>query len=104
MHFLTTLARRISTLGYPLGVQFNPEGSLWRDPPMYWEHIVYPAYIEAHQDMFENGDVENGKPTGQRVPGLVVIEPVKRWAEMSIDDIVRCCCDVLEDFCARLDC
>lgn len=65
---------------------------------MYWEHIVYPAYIEAHQDMFEGGDVENGKPTGHRVPGLVVIEPVKKGAEMSIDDIVRRCCAALEDF------
>ncbi|KAF8441777.1 P-loop containing nucleoside triphosphate hydrolase protein [Boletus edulis BED1] len=90
--------RRHERHGYHTAVQFNPEGSLWRDPPMYWEHIVYPAYIEAHQDMFENADVENGKPTGQRVPGLVVIEPVKKGAEMSIDDIVRRCCDVLEDF------
>jgi len=87
--------RRHERHGYHTAVQFNPEGTLWRDPPMYWEHIVYPAYIEAHQDMFANGDVENGKPTGQRVPGLVVMEPVKKGAEMSIDDIVRCCCDAL---------
>lgn len=65
---------------------------------MYWEHIVYPAYVEAHRDMFENRDVENGNPTGQRVPNLVVIEPVKKGAEMSIDDVVRRCCDVLGDF------
>ena len=45
--------------------------------------------------MFANGDVENGKPTGQRVPGLVVMEPAKKGAEMSIDDIVRRCCDAL---------
>lgn len=70
---------------------------------MYWEHIVYPAYIEAHQDMFENGDVENGKLTGQRVPSLVVIEPVKKGAEMSIDDIVRRGCDALWDFAHALD-
>lgn len=61
---------------------------------MYWEQIVYPAYVEAHRDIFENGDVENGKPTGNIVPGLVVIEPVKKGEEMSVEDIVRHCCDV----------
>lgn len=66
---------------------------------MYWEHIVYPAYVYAHQEMFENGDVENGKLTGQRVPGLVVIEPVKK----GIDDIVWSCCDVLLDFARGWD-
>jgi len=70
---------------------------------MYWEHIVYPAYVYAHQEMFENGDVENGELTGQRVPGLVMMEPVKKGAEMRIDDIVRRCCDVLLDFALRLD-
>ncbi|KAF8549029.1 P-loop containing nucleoside triphosphate hydrolase protein [Imleria badia] len=67
------------------------EGSLWKDPPMYWEQIVYPGYLEAHRDMFENGDVENGKLTGQR------------GAEMSIDDIVGRCCDVLGDYAHGLD-
>lgn len=70
---------------------------------MYWEHIVYPAYIEAHRDIFENGDVENGELTRERVPGLVVIEPVKKGAEMSIDDIVRSSCDVLWNFARELD-
>lgn len=70
---------------------------------MYWEHIVYPGYIEAHKDMFENGDVENGKLTGERASGLVVIEPVKKGAEMSIDDMVRSCCDVLWDTARALD-
>ncbi|KAH0825719.1 hypothetical protein J3R83DRAFT_3914 [Lanmaoa asiatica] len=70
---------------------------------MYWEHIVYPAYIEAHEGMFENGDVEEGKLTGKRVPGLVVIEPVKKGGGMSIDDIVRSCCDVVWNFTHALD-
>lgn len=62
---------------------------------MYWENIVYPAYIEAHQEMFEHGDVENGKPTGERARGLVVIKP---GSETSMDDIVQGCCDVLCHF------
>jgi len=66
---------------------------------MYWEQIVYPAYVEAHQEMFENGDVENGKPTGEKVQGLVIMEPVKKEEEevMSMNDMVRRCCEVLLD-------
>ncbi|KAL1740697.1 hypothetical protein HDZ31DRAFT_46976 [Schizophyllum fasciatum] len=37
------------------------EGALWRDPPHYWEQIVYPAYIEAHKHIFTDGDVEHGR-------------------------------------------
>ncbi|KAL1709185.1 hypothetical protein EV121DRAFT_195359 [Schizophyllum commune] len=37
------------------------EGALWRDPPHYWEQIVYPAYVEAHKHIFEGGDVEYGR-------------------------------------------
>lgn len=70
---------------------------------MYWENIVYPAYIEAHQDMFENGDVENGELTGERAASLVVIEPTKKGAEMSMDDIVRSSCDALWDFARPLE-
>ncbi|KAG9309342.1 hypothetical protein JVU11DRAFT_10578 [Chiua virens] len=65
---------------------------------MYWEYIVYPAYLEANKGMFENGDVENGKLSGESAPDLVVIEPTRKGAEMRIDDIVRRCCDVLWDF------
>ncbi|KAG6861683.1 hypothetical protein C0995_013252 [Termitomyces sp. Mi166 len=48
------------------------EGSLWRDPPGYWEQIVYPAYVDAHRDVFIGGDIEGGLP-GEKVKGLVVI-------------------------------
>ncbi|KAF9233488.1 P-loop containing nucleoside triphosphate hydrolase protein [Melanogaster broomeanus] len=98
--------RRHARHGYHTAVQSDPEGALWRDPPMYWEQIVYPAYVEAHQEMFENGDVENGKPTGEKVQGLVIMEPVKKEGEeeeeeeegvMSMNDMVRRCCEVLLD-------
>ncbi|EDR08894.1 uncharacterized protein LACBIDRAFT_161970, partial [Laccaria bicolor S238N-H82] len=32
---------------------YHTAGTLWRDPPHYWEEIVYPAYLEAHKDVFE---------------------------------------------------
>ncbi|KAK7693427.1 hypothetical protein QCA50_002995 [Cerrena zonata] len=28
---------------------YTPEGEVWRDPPQYWEKIVWPAYIRALQ-------------------------------------------------------
>lgn len=33
----------------------------WKDPPGYVDKIVWPNYVEAHQWMFEHGDVEGGK-------------------------------------------
>jgi nicotinamide/nicotinate riboside kinase len=55
------------------GVQSDPEGALWRDPPHYWEQIVWPAYLRAHRDVFVNGDVETGRSSG-KIGGLVVVE------------------------------
>jgi len=75
---------------YP-GVQSDPEGALWRDPPNYWEQIVYPAYLDAHRDLFEGGDVQRGKPTGNKLEDLVVIEGL----EMSMGDMVELCCRIL---------
>lgn len=49
---------------------------MWRDPPQYWEQIVYPAYVRAHQHLFTNGDVENGELNGQ-IPDLVMLDGLK---------------------------
>ncbi|KAG6897724.1 hypothetical protein C0992_011934 [Termitomyces sp. T32_za158] len=59
------------------------EGSLWRDPPGYWEQIVYPAYVDAHRDVFVDGDVEKGL-AGEKAKGLMVIDSL----EMSMDKAV----------------
>ncbi|KAJ8083348.1 ribosylnicotinamide kinase [Marasmius tenuissimus] len=51
---------------------YTPEGDTWRDPPQYWEKIVWPAYLKAHKHIFESGDVVSGAPK----PGndLIVLE------------------------------
>lgn len=36
-------------------------GDVWQDPPHYFDNIVYPAYVDAHKQLFENGDVEKGE-------------------------------------------
>lgn len=73
------------------GVQTDPEGALWRDPAGYWENIVYPAYVDAHKEVFENGDVEHGKPT-PKIEGLVLLETL----DISITDAVERCCQVIK--------
>jgi nicotinamide/nicotinate riboside kinase len=71
-------------------VQTDPEGTFWRDPPDYWENIVWPAYVDAHSRIFENGDVEHGKPTGV-IEGLVLLETL----DMSMTEAVERCCQVI---------
>ncbi|KAJ8076940.1 ribosylnicotinamide kinase [Marasmius tenuissimus] len=71
-------------------VQSDPEGSLWRDPPAYWEQIVWPAYIEAHREAFVDGDVENGMPS-DKVKEILLINSL----EIGMDEIVERSCAVL---------
>ena len=72
------------------GVQSDPEGALWRDPPEYWEQIVWPAYVRAHEGMLEGGDVEHGRPT-EKVRDLVLIEGL----EKSMDEVIDVVCEKL---------
>lgn len=53
---------------------------------------MYPAFVDAHRDVFENGDVDNGKP-GPKVEGLVLLESL----EMGMGEAVERCCGVLKD-------
>lgn len=64
------------------------EGSLWRDPPHYWEQIVYPAFIEAHKDVFVSQDVEHGEP-GEKVPRLQVLESLDLSMSEVVDRVCR---------------
>jgi hypothetical protein len=73
------------------GVQSDPEGSLWRDPPEYWEQIVHPAYKAAHAPIFENGDVENGKSNGV-VEGLIVMNGL----EVGMSELIGIACEAVE--------
>jgi len=69
------------------------EGTLWRDPPQYWEQIVYPAYVDANREVFENGDVETGAASG-KVGGLVLLESL----EMAMWEAVSRSCEVISAF------
>jgi nicotinamide/nicotinate riboside kinase len=65
------------------------EGSRWRDPPGYWQNIVYPAYEEANKHFFEGGDVEQGSLSEMgKAQGLMLIEGL----EMNMGEIVGSVC------------
>ena len=57
-------------------------GGVWVDPPNYFDQIVYPAYVKAHEDIFERGDVEKGalRPAWE---GLQVLAPLEGEEEMT---------------------
>lgn len=31
------------------------QGTVWTDPPGYFDDIVYPAYVKAHSGVFKDG-------------------------------------------------
>ncbi|KAH9986758.1 hypothetical protein BJV74DRAFT_515444 [Russula compacta] len=86
--------RRLQRSGYATAEQMNTEGAFWKDPPGYFEQLVYPAYLDAHRSMFTDDDVERGSPL---LPSLVLIEPL----QMSMDDIVARCCEELVSILRR---
>jgi hypothetical protein len=69
----------------------NLENTLWRDPPEYFEQVVYPAYVRAHEHMLSDGDVEKGTPNGV-VKELVLIE----GEELGMDEIFERSCEAVE--------
>lgn len=61
-------------------------GGVWVDPPNYFEQIVYPAYIKAHEGIFERGDVEAGEVKeewGEGGKRLEVLRPLEGAEEMT---------------------
>lgn len=72
------------------GVQSDPEGSFWQDPPQYWEQIVWPAYVKAHKDLIEGGELEHGQPSG-KVKDLILVDGM----DQSIGEVVDRVCEQL---------
>ncbi|KAI9510063.1 P-loop containing nucleoside triphosphate hydrolase protein [Russula earlei] len=83
-------SERSENLGY-----VTAEGVFWKDPPGYFQELVYPAYVQAHRALFTDGDVEGG---ALLAPGIVLIEP----QQMNMDDIFTRCCEELVSVIRRL--
>lgn len=67
-------------------------GDVWVDPPRYFEKIVWPAYIKAHEHIFD-GDIETGPVTsswGEKGRDLLVVEPKDGEEEMTKAFISSC--------------
>ncbi|KDQ15268.1 hypothetical protein BOTBODRAFT_31926 [Botryobasidium botryosum FD-172 SS1] len=73
-------------------VYILPDGTIWEDPPHYWEQIQYPAYKRAHQHLYVDGDVENGRLSGE-IDGLLLLD-VKG---MSMDYMLDASCQSVMD-------
>jgi nicotinamide/nicotinate riboside kinase len=46
---------------------------VWRDPPNYWEQIVYPAYVKAHKHLFKDENVEKGVLNPDYINELILL-------------------------------
>ena len=58
-------------------------GDVWTDPPQYFEKIVYPGYVKAHEHIFEGGDVEKGEELKEWKERVVVLTPKEGEAEVT---------------------
>lgn len=68
----------------------SSDGSAWKDPPHYWEHIAYPAYIRAHSHLFHGGDVDAGPLSRKaRSSNLIVLDGEGTAQALSSEDIFQ---------------
>jgi len=73
--------RRYERHGY-----HTAEGELWRDPPDYWEQIVWPAYIEAHKHIFEDGNWESGASSGN-IEDILIIDELEAGMTRAVNEV-----------------
>jgi len=73
----------------------TPEGDIWRDPPMYWEKVVWPAHVRAHRHIFKDEDVEKGDPNG-KVKEMILFDSTAT----KVDDMLSAIMDKIFDFSA----
>lgn len=61
------------------------DGLTWRDPPEYWDQIIWPAYLLAHRHMFQDGMVESGELDRDSWAGkdVILLEPHADAADAS---------------------
>ncbi|CAE6457399.1 unnamed protein product [Rhizoctonia solani] len=50
------------------------DGSIRADPPYYWDHFSYPAYVRSHSHLF-HGEIDTGPlSAGAESVGVVLLE------------------------------
>ncbi|GAA5828497.1 hypothetical protein JCM3770_002288 [Rhodotorula araucariae] len=83
--------RREERHGYHTQVLSDAEGSLWRDPPEYWDLCVWPAYLRAHAPLFVDGDVERGLLDPAAIEGGQLLEA----KELGMEEMVVRACEAI---------
>ncbi|EPQ27878.1 uncharacterized protein PFL1_04622 [Pseudozyma flocculosa PF-1] len=88
------LKRREERNGYA-----TAEGTVWQDPPGYFESVVWPAYVEAHRNVFVDGQLDSGAPAppvpgqeqadGGPIPDLVLLEGDEEAQPHSLPEPLR---------------
>jgi nicotinamide/nicotinate riboside kinase len=69
-------------------------GSIWTDPPNYFDNIVYPAYLKAHEALFVDQNVEDGKLAPNAVErGIQVFTPAE--GSEGMERVVDAACDAI---------
>ncbi|CDZ98255.1 p-loop containing nucleoside triphosphate hydrolase protein [Phaffia rhodozyma] len=53
-------------------------GEVWQDPPNYFDQIVYPAYVLAHQSIFNTASTDHPSPAAKNVEHE---EPSTEWTD-----------------------
>ncbi|PWN25078.1 P-loop containing nucleoside triphosphate hydrolase protein [Jaminaea rosea] len=79
------------------GGYVTAEGETWKDPPLYFDEILWPSHLKAHARLFQGGDVESGQTTEEARDIHIVEaqEPPGKGEPTSMDDVVAEGCEVL---------
>lgn len=93
-------------------MQISVDGYIWSDPPDYWDNVVWPAYLKAHQHLLVNRDIngttaqpdsdpefmapinEGDTKERQSAAGLIVL-PAENT---TVDELVEISCKELRAF------
>ncbi|CAO1637028.1 unnamed protein product [Sympodiomycopsis kandeliae] len=81
------------------GGYVTADGDCWKDPPLYFDEILWPSHLKAHAHLFEGDNVETGRVLSSKGENkLTVVEaqhPPGTGSPRKIDDIVAEGCEAL---------
>lgn len=87
--------RRLGRKDYVLN-----DGSVWTDPPDYFEQVVWPSYVEGNSGLFKNADVIHGALQWPLSEQSVDGSPIRNLhlidtEHLSVSEVCDIACDLL---------
>ncbi|CEL53331.1 Nicotinamide riboside kinase OS=Saccharomyces cerevisiae (strain ATCC 204508 / S288c) GN=NRK1 PE=1 SV=1 [Rhizoctonia solani AG-1 IB] len=65
------------------------DGTMRVDPPYYWDHFSYPAYIRSHSHLFD-GDIDTGPLSSEaESAGIVLLDGEGTQRNLSCSDLFQ---------------